>query len=144
MNTDTITLLAQSIKNLDTRIRALANREQVLQTWQPVTLVNAWADAGAPYSTPGYWKDPYNIVHLRGTITTGTAPSVACTLPAGYKPEGTLLFSVPSGSSVTSSGLVFGTLSVPDGIITIASDGAVTVTAGTTVSLDGITFRAYS
>lgn len=123
---DVLSALVRSIENLDRRLRVQSNKELALQSWQSVSLLNSWADVGAPYPTPGYWKSPHGVVYLRGTIDTGTAPSVAFVLPENYKPNGTLQFSVPSS-----------------GVISVEENGDVTVASGTTVSLDGVHFRAY-
>lgn len=62
-------------------------------------LLNAWAVYGASFTPPGYYKDPDGVVHLRGLIKDGTVGLVAFTLPPGYRPSGTLIF-----SSITSTG----------------------------------------
>jgi hypothetical protein len=64
---------------------------------------NSWANAGGAYETAAFYKDPYGRVHLKGRIGTGTAATTAFTLPAGYRPAGT----IQCGSIViTAAGLV--------------------------------------
>lgn len=82
--------------------------------------------SGGDYLSPGYWKDPFGVVHLQGTVT-GVVGDIL-TLPTGYRPAGTAGFEVPPGVTVL-----------------VESDGAVRMLSGplgATVSLDGIAFRA--
>lgn len=122
-------ILAQSIRNLDARIRFLANMEPRLQAWQTPTLINSWSDSGGAYATAGYWKDPWGIVHLRGRITGGAFPSDAFVLPVNYRPEATQSFAVPGTTAA---------------VIDVEADGSVRAISGSGfVSLDSIAFRAY-
>ena len=117
-----------AIRNLAQRIRDLENREVKLQAWQTPTLAGLWTNLGAPNATVQYWKDPYGIVHLKGTVTGGAFPSEIMTLPAGYRPDATLVWLVPDTA-----------------VITVESDGSVNAVTGTaTVALDAVSFRAYS
>lgn len=70
---------------------------------------NGWV-AGS--SAPGYFKDEFGIVHLRGAIKSGTTSVAAFTLPTGYRPAVTVVFPVIDGGnlvaqcSVDTAGLV--------------------------------------
>lgn len=118
--------LVRTINNLDARIRKIDNREVRVQEWQTPSLLNSWANVGAPYADTGYYKDPHGLVHLRGALDTGSPPSVAFVLPTNYRPQATLSFSVPDGATVE-----------------VESDGSVNIQAAVgAVSLDAISFRA--
>lgn len=48
---------------------------------------NSWANYDtATYYGASFMKDSEGFVHLRGIIKSGTMPSTAFTLPAGYRP----------------------------------------------------------
>lgn len=57
-------------------------------------LTNAWV-AGS--SAPGYFKDEFGIVHLRGALKSGTSSLAAFVLPSGYRPAVTVTFPVIDG-----------------------------------------------
>lgn len=82
--------------------------------------------SGGDYLPPGYWKDPFGVVRLQGTVT-GVVGDIL-SLPTGYRPAGTAAFEVPPGVTVV-----------------VESDGTVRMLSGpigATVSLDGLSFRA--
>ena len=60
-------------------------------------LTNSWA---AATSAPGYFKDEFGIVHLRGAVKSGVAGTQVFTLPSGYQPSVLLCFPVIDGASV--------------------------------------------
>ncbi|RFS16920.1 hypothetical protein [Emticicia sp. C21] len=97
------------------------------------TLLNSWVNFGSGYSTVGYYKDKESVVHLKGFIKGGTTTqnTVLFTLPFGYHPSETRVFTVASGD---------GTF----GRVNITSLGSVQFYSGvnTYLSLDGISFRA--
>lgn len=102
-----------------------------IQNWQDVTFENSWANVGSPYHDAQYYKDPFNIVRLRGRIDTGTSGTVAFTLPESFRPIATEEHPASDGTNIAN--------------VSIASNGQVTPTdtSGTpSVSLDGITFKA--
>ena len=88
---------------------------------------------GGGFSPTGYFKDSMGIVHLRGVAMDYSSTSnVIFTLPEGYRPAYRELHVVITASATL-------------GRIDIISNGNVTLQAGasgTSVSLDGITFRA--
>jgi hypothetical protein len=96
---------------------------------------NGWSVFGSMYQPPGYTKDRYGVVHLRGLVqATGKTSNVITTLPAGYRPSATLVFNAIGGSGN-------GTQSRID----ITSSGAVTWISGSAtgfLSLNQISFRA--
>lgn len=64
---------------------------------------NSWANTGGAYETAAFYKDPFNRVHMKGRIGTGTAATTAFTLPSGYRPLATINV---DGVVITSAGLV--------------------------------------
>jgi len=84
----------------------------------------------SPYGDAGYYKDESGIVRLKGLIKSGTIGQTAFTLPIGYRPDTTLIFSVSSGGAYAT--------------LRVNSDGTVVPYTGanTYFSLDGVSFRA--
>jgi hypothetical protein len=83
----------------------------------------------------GFYKDPFGVVHVQGTVNTGPTFAEIFTLPAGYRPATQIDFSVPA--------FVGGTFTTNRA--TITTDGRVFNDRGTGtsfVSLNSITFRA--
>lgn len=101
-----------------------------VEAWIAPSLTNSWADYGSPFNPSGYYRDPYGVVHLRGTIKSGVVGSSAFTLPSGYRPANTELFAAISNGAV--------------GRAAVDNSGGVTPDVGSNVyfSLDGMTFRA--
>jgi hypothetical protein len=107
--------------------------------------LNKWHNAGSPTGeNAGFYKDHEGIVHLKGFVKAGTE-AVMFQLPSGDRPASgkTLQFSVyceggfctsPQEATVVR---VFGAGANPE------TSGAVAA-PNTTVSLDGISFRAES
>jgi hypothetical protein len=83
---------------------------------------------GGTTSVAAFYKDPFNVVHLKGGIDTGATTNTAFTLPEGYRPSEDLYFP----------------LTISGGYVDITIAGLVTpyFSTGTNVHLDGITFRA--
>lgn len=100
-------------------------------TGQPL-FENGWASWGLPYHNVGFWRDPFDWVHLRGVVKSGLVGKQAFTLPVGFRPDANIApFAVVSGG-------VFGRVDV-------GSDGTVTPispSANTSVSLSQIVFKA--
>ena len=106
--------------------------------------INGWANnSDTGDTTTAFYKDPFEIVHLKGTVgdavTSGGATDVgAFVLPSGYRPTKTACF--PTISVLSGAGTIAATP------VCVESNG--TVDIGTLASgnhdylLDGITFRA--
>jgi len=94
------------------------------------TLLNSYVNTGGSYTTTGYWKDAYGVVHLRGHLSSGTVGSPIFTLPDGYRPPALTYFA--ANYNLDSFACV-----------AIDSSGNVLQTSGTSTSLalNGITFR---
>ena len=71
---------------------------------------NSWANVGGSNETAAFYKDPFQRVHLKGAIDTGTAGTTAFTLPENYRPSATIRIASNTGGSnyieITSAGLV--------------------------------------
>jgi hypothetical protein len=102
-----------------------------------VTFQNSWANTGGGLAPAGFYKDKFNIVHLRGVIDTGTTGTVAFTLPVGYRPE----YDHYQVQVNNNGGPGPGGASC---YVTVASTGTVTPVfgAGSDMTLSGIHFRA--
>lgn len=95
-----------------------------------------WANTTSSTDAPAaFYKDPFNRVHIKGAIRNGTNGESAWTLPAGYRPEETLTFSVTQSSAAEGAWVVIAS----SGTVIIIHSGA---TGSTPVYLDNISFRA--
>jgi hypothetical protein len=101
------------------------------------SLLNSWTNFGGAFMNVGYWKDAVGIVHIRGTVKSGTINTVIFQLPAGFRPSATVAFPSSQGNNV---GFITGYVSV-DSSGNVTQNGA---TSGYNASLflDGITFLA--
>jgi hypothetical protein len=94
-----------------------------------------WRDFGNGTAPVSYRKDPWGVVHLRGTMTGGTNSNSPFTLPEGYQPTHDTRFAVPQTASAPWVGAIdvwdTGEL-VPWGLGNPAGS----------VSLDGVSFQA--
>lgn len=91
-----VTTANTNITTANTNISAKATKTQPsFTTVTPFT--NGWV-AGS--SAPGYFKDEFGIVHLRGAIKSGTTSVAAFTLPTGYRPAVTVVFPVIDGANL--------------------------------------------
>ena len=104
------------------------------EDWQSVTFENSWVDFNsATHATAQYYKDQFNIVHLKGVVKNGSGiPSTIFTLPADYRPDDGIVHSF----AVVSVGAF--------GEVYINASGEVICQVGSTsaVTLDGISWRA--
>lgn len=90
---------------------------------------NSWVAWGAGEAVPGYWKNPFGFVHLKGVIKSGTINTVAFTLPPGYRPAEKQTIAALSNGAI--------------GRLDIATNGDVIPVSGSNVyfSLNSIQFR---
>ncbi len=94
-----------------------------------------WSNVGGVYQTAQYYIDSTGIVHLEGSIKksiAGVAGETIFTLPVGYRPSAQLSFPVDANGAY--------------GKIDVKANGTVVYQVGTatvSISLSGITFRAY-
>lgn len=74
----------------------------VVPGWTNATLVNSWANFGAPYTVLRYRKYPNGDVAIQGVIqktTSNAANETITTLPAGSRPGDALGILCPAGIS---------------------------------------------
>lgn len=70
------------------------------ESWTNVSsFSNSWVNYGSPFVPARYKKTPDGTVHVQGLIMSGTLASPAFTLPAGYRPDGTLIIAAACYSS---------------------------------------------
>lgn len=110
---------------------AAVNALSTVQAWQTPTLQNGWVTDGAPWTNPpGYYKDPFGRVYLRGAITSGTADLIF-TLPAGYRPP-----FVESQCVITAGGAAAKEVRVDEG------GNVYGIGHPANLRIDGVSFRA--
>lgn len=99
-----------------------------------------------PGSSPvRFWKDGFGVVHIEGSVSSANIPSGApldlFTLPAGFRPAQNFRTAVlnvaPTGLAPVVGSLAIGATTGDVSVVGFDPGAAVT-----TVSLDGITFRA--
>lgn len=100
--------------------------------WRAVTFSNSWVNYGGTFFSAAYRKVE-GVVQFRGVIKTGTVGLPAFTLPAGYRPNFTVVLSTVSNAAA--------------GRVDVTNTGTVVPMAPSSnvyVSLDGLTFNAES
>lgn len=111
--------------------REKANRKQ--EDWITPTLLNGWEPFDSnTYSTPGFYKDNFGVVHLKGLLKTGARNTHAFVLPLTYRPS-RIVYETSRNSSQT--------VATPF----VNSDGRMFPTSTDYVGyiiLNGISFRA--
>lgn len=96
--TDEVNRLTPLVDSNVTRIGALETTT-AKTAWTAPVLGNGWVNLGSGYSPVVYCKEG-QWVHIEGVMKNGTIPSVAFTLPVGYRPtRGYLQISCASGTS---------------------------------------------
>jgi hypothetical protein len=118
---------------------------EVGQTGEP-PFQNGWQDLGDGRTAPAaFFKDPWGIVHLRGTVQSGSTGGPIFTLPCGYGPDKDQNFAVVSyGANASNVGIVdvvFLTPRCADG--TYRAQVNATQSSATALSLNDVSFRAY-
>ena len=107
--------------------------------WVWPTMENSWVEyqtrstaTQSSYEAPGYYKDELGFVHLRGLAKSGTIGATMFTLPAGYRPEKELIFSILTNHATAA------------GSLTVEADGKVTVQTGANgwVPLENVYFMS--
>jgi hypothetical protein len=117
------------------------------ENWHDAVLENGWSNGPpeTPFAPAGYYKDLGGVVHLRGLVSGGTLGKAIFHLPPGYRP--------PSGKALTPLALCAvcgaGNNSAPvviagSNVSGAGQDGAVLPILGSTLGLEGISFKAES
>jgi hypothetical protein len=94
-------------------------------------LAGGWTQ-GANGHAPGFAIDPFGVVHLRGTLASGTEGTPAFDLPARMRPSAVVELPIY-------------TLGETEGLLFIGTDGSVVpwgTNASAYTSLEGLTFSA--
>jgi hypothetical protein len=101
--------------------------------WITPTLINSWAAYGLGWSLPGYRKIG-DVVYIRGLYKNGALGTTLFTLPAGYTPAQSVIFSIRASDA--------------NGQARILSGGSVEMQFGTIAggwaSFDGISFSTLA
>ena len=108
----------------------LSSLQNAEEPWQTPSLLNGWVTYDNGYNPPGYFKDSFGIVHLRGLVKDGVRTTIF-TLPVGYRPAFRELQAVLTWGNTI-------------GQLDIQTNGQVLMNLGNNAwfSLDGVTFRA--
>ena len=108
------------------------------QGWADLTLLNGFANDGAPFANAGYFLSGGGVVSLRGTLDgTAATAAIVATLPAGYRPTNIASFSVPS---VSGAGSTLQLLVYSSGAIILNG----TAPFADQIALDGVSFYVNS
>lgn len=117
------------LETTNTQLAQKANKQQ--QSWITPTLLNGWVDYSVNWKC-GYYKDDMGIVRIRGGVKSGvtTQGTPIFTLPEGYRPSQNADYRTIIQDVVAN--------------VRIYTNGNVAIISGsaTSLSLDGITFRA--
>lgn len=104
--------------------------------WEEPTLENSWVYYGITseaFNTPGYFKDQFGFVHLKGLVKSGSVSASIFTLPEGYRAGKDEIFTTQAYGATNASR------------VDVKTDGEVYAGVGTSTtwtSLDGINFYA--
>lgn len=128
-----------AFKNLDetvsvTRDKLIVGRNSLsitgIPTYSTLPLLNGWSLFSSDNEELGYLKNPDSVVYLKGVIASGATGSTIATLPVGFRPKKSRIFTVMSSGSI--------------GRVDITPDGSIIFVSGssTYVSFDGLSFIA--
>ena len=94
---------------------------------------------GSGANTTAYFKDPFGIVHLKGTVknSAATTEHQLFYLPEGYRPAGDGAYAVAKGNDIGIVDVLAG-----GGVIFVNSIFGNSLAQNEAVSLDGLNFRA--
>lgn len=118
---------------------------------------NTWKSSTAfsANNKVGYYKDPFQRVHLRGTAERNTPVGqitngeIIFTLPLGYRPDWPARFycvnhTTGNGVPIQVGVNADGTITVTKGGLTYAGATSIGVSSDTRMSFDGVSFRIPS
>jgi hypothetical protein len=106
-----------------------------LPAWHSLTLIGGWKYGGFSSYHAAFYKDSQNVVHLRGSLASGTGRD-AFRLPKGDRPAHILWLQVYAFQG-SSGGLEID----PDGLASPFDDTGNNANVTHYTSLDGISFR---
>ena len=90
--------LVEYLKRLVGTVADVENFREVGSANNPA-FQNSWVNYDLGWDTAAFYKDPYNVVHLKGLVKSGTINTAIFTLPQGYRPASTLIFPVIAGGN---------------------------------------------
>jgi hypothetical protein len=129
---DSFVRVADLVDSGAVRVDQLGRLQLPAPAFTPPDFLNSWVNFDTGFSPAGYYKDAFNRIHLRGLIKNGTVGSPAFNLPAGFRPEATILYGTISNSLI--------------GRVDVTPNGDVTPIAPSNnawVSLEGLSFVAH-
>jgi hypothetical protein len=141
-------LNADSLDDMDSTEfapRTVEPWHEVGQTGEPA-FQNGWQNLGdTRTATAAFYKDPWGVVHLKGTVKSGSNGSTIFTLPCGYGPNKDQNFTVVSyGANTSNVGILdiaFLTPACDDG--SYRAEVRAAQSSATAFSLNDVTFRAH-
>lgn len=102
-------------------------------TGEAAVFQNSWVNFGTSDAPASYYIDPWGVVHLKGTVKSGTLNTTIFTLPAGFRPQVREIFAVVCNG-------VFGAVDVsPTGAVAQNLGGS-----NVYLTISGITFRQFA
>ena len=105
--------------------------------WHALTLNNGWVYAGFDSYHAAYYKDAGGVVHLRGSLSSGTPyPAAAFRLPLGARPAHTVWVPLYAVNGSTGGLVIY-----PTGWAKAFDDSGTNSDVVGYTSLDGISFR---
>jgi hypothetical protein len=105
-----------------------------VDTWHAVTFQNGWSNYGGGYAEAAYTMTEDGWVRLRGLVKGGVVDKAVFTLPAGYRPVATHIFTAYSGGHLARLDVR------ADGYVGGEFDSA---PSNSFLSLEGIFFATY-
>ncbi|MBO0961639.1 hypothetical protein J1P26_18190, partial [Neobacillus sp. MM2021_6] len=103
------------------------------RTWISPTFTNGWSNYSNGYEPAGYYKDPNNLMRLKGLVKGGNFGYAIFQLPSGYRPTYRRIFNV---ISYNGTAIVAGRVDIDASGYVYAMTGA-----NAWLSLDGIWFN---
>jgi hypothetical protein len=110
--------------------------EQVVGATGEPGFGSGWKNAGGGYQSVGFYRDDEGVVHLRGAVAFPASSITIFTLPTGYRPAATEMFSAELDDA--GSAMVFVTSGGDVDLEFVNPNGS----APHAMSLSGISFRA--
>lgn len=118
------------------------------ETWHVVTSfgtcsiapVSPWTNAGGSLATTAYYRDPFGIVHVKGSVKcAGNTSSgyTVFTLPPGYRPAEVVYFPAQANYGTEANGVIV----TSSGMVNLSKGSSSTSHPEIHLSLDSISFR---
>lgn len=129
---DTASIKVKARNSTDESIWGTAS--YTIPDFYPCQLVNGWTNYGDVFAPAGFTKTSAGLVKMKGLIRSGNtaAGTTVCTLPPGFRPADTLVFSVSNANEQSRVDVY------PDGRVVVLTNH----TSAAWLSLDEIQFIA--